>query len=147
MRALCGSVPTRSRKNSEASSPERLKLRATTLIISACVPPRPRRVGGANWYRRRGDYLKEISKAGGPGATRQSNNEVARTLKRKKTSYARRRRSAFIVLIACLLLVGPLAFYFLTRGGGDEIARGVSIGTVDVGGMTKGEARKAVQDD
>ncbi|MDQ3865163.1 MAG: peptidoglycan binding domain-containing protein, partial [Actinomycetota bacterium] len=90
--------------------------------------------------------MKEISKAGGPGATRQSNNEVARTLKRKKTSYARRRRSAFIVLIACLLLVGPLAFYFLTRGG-DDIARGVSIGTVDVGGMTKGEARKAVQDD
>jgi len=65
--------------------------------------------------------------------------------KPKKTSYARRRRIAGIALIACFLLVVMVAFGFLT--GGDEIGSGVSIGSVDVGGMTKEEAREAVQGD
>jgi len=105
-------------------------------------------VGGANWYRRRGDYLREISKTGGTQATRQPRDEAARTLtrKRKKMSYARRRRTAFVVLLVCLVLVGVVAVYSMA-GGGDEINRGVSIGTVDVGGMTKAEARKAVEAD
>src|SRR5215204_1375819 len=137
-----------SRSNCEAFSQERLKLRAISPIIGACVPPRPRRVGGANWHRRRGDYLKEISKMGGPGATRRYNNETGRAVKRKrgKTSYARRRKTAGVALIACFLLVGAVAVYNLT-GGEDEINRGVSIGSVDVGGMTRDEAREAVQDD
>jgi vancomycin resistance protein YoaR len=92
--------------------------------------------------------LKEISKTGGPGVTRRSDNEVARTLKRKrkKTSYARRRKIALIALIAFFLLVVAGAVYYLA-GGDDEISRGVSIGSVEVGGMTREEARKAVQDD
>ena len=137
-------VPILSRDISEAFSQERLKLRAITPIISACVPPRPRRVGGADWYRRRGDYLKEISKTGGPSATRRPNNEAARSLKRKRTSYARRRRTVLVALLACFVLV--VAVYFLA-GGDNEIDRGVVIGSVDVGGMTRDEARKAVRDD
>ena len=92
--------------------------------------------------------MKEISKTGGPGATRQSDNEVARTLKRKhkKTSYVRRRKIALVALIAFFLLVVAGAVYYLA-GGDDEISRGVSIGSVEVGGMTREEARKAVQDD
>ena len=90
--------------------------------------------------------MKEISKLGGPGATRQSKDDAARTLTRKKTSYSRRRRKAFVVLLACCVLVGVVAVYFMAEGG-DEIARGVSIGTVDVGGMTKAEAQEAVEAD
>src|SRR5215218_7600593 len=94
--ALCGSVPIQSREICEAFSPGRLKLRAITPIISACVPPRPRRVGGANWYRRRGYYLKEISKTGGQGTIRRYNSQTGRAVKRKrgKMSYARRRKTA-----------------------------------------------------
>jgi hypothetical protein len=92
--------------------------------------------------------LKEISKTGAPGATRLYNNETERAMKRKrgKRSYARRRKTAGVALIACFLLVGAVAVYNLTRGD-DEIVRGVSIGSVDVGGMTRDEAREAVQAD
>ena len=92
--------------------------------------------------------MKEISKTGGPGATRASGDGAARTLtrKRKKMSYARRRRTALVALLVCLVLVGVVAVFSMA-GGDEEIARGVSIGTVDVGGMTKAEARKAVEAD
>ena len=92
--------------------------------------------------------MKEISKTGGPGATRRYNYQTRRTVKRKrrKASFARRRKTAGVALIASFLLVGALAVYFLI-GGEDEIGRGVSIGSVDVGGMTKEEARKAVLND
>src|SRR3712207_2405385 len=96
----------------------------------------------------RGDYLREISKAGGPRATRLYTDETRRAVKRKrgKRSFARRRKTAGVALIACFLLVGAVAVYYLT-GGDDEIYRGVSIGSVDVGGMTRDEARGAVQAD
>ena len=92
-----------------------------------------------------GDYLRGMSKTGGPGATRWY-DDTRRAVKRKrvKSSYARRRKTAGVALIACLLVVG--AVYYLT-GGDDEINRGVSIGSVDVGGMTRDEAREAVQAD
>jgi vancomycin resistance protein YoaR len=92
--------------------------------------------------------LREISKPGRPGATRQPDNEASRTLKRKrkKTSYSRRRQIAFVALLGCLLLAGIVAIYSLA-GGDEEINRGVTIGTVDVGGMSRDEARKAVLDD
>ena len=91
--------------------------------------------------------MKEISKTGAPGATRLY-NETQRAMKRKrgKRRYARRRKTAGVALIACFLLVGAVAVYNLTRGD-DEIVRGVSIGSVDVGGMSRDEARKAVQED
>jgi vancomycin resistance protein YoaR len=97
---------------------------------------------------REGDYLREISKSGRPGATRRSEDEASRTLrlKRKKTSYTRRRQIAFVALLGCLFLAGIAAIYSLS-GGNDEINRGVTIGSVDVGGMTRDEARKAVLDD
>jgi vancomycin resistance protein YoaR len=92
--------------------------------------------------------LKEISKEGGPRATRRANREeaVAAKLKRRKAPYARRRRAALIALILGFLLVGAAAVDYLA-GGDDEINRGVRIGSVDVGGMTKDEARKAIERD
>jgi vancomycin resistance protein YoaR len=97
--------------------------------------------------------LKEISKEGGLRTSRRSNGEEAQVVRRKprkkgyaRRSYARRRGAAFVALGACLLLILFFAVDFLA-GGGDEISRGVSIGSVDVGGMTKDEAGKAVQGD
>ncbi len=92
--------------------------------------------------------MKEISKEGGPRANRRSTGETTRRVKRKprKTSYARRRKIAGLVLVAVVLLVGVIIF-FSTGSGDDEIASGVSIGSLDVGGMTKSEAQKTVQSD
>jgi vancomycin resistance protein YoaR len=92
--------------------------------------------------------LREISKPGRPGATRQPDSEASRTLKRKrkKTSYTRRRQAALVALLGCVLLAGIVAIYSLS-GGDEEINRGVTIGSVDVGGMSRDEARKAVLDD
>ena len=92
--------------------------------------------------------MKEISKEGGPRATRRANREaaVAAKRKRRKAPYARRRGAALVALIACFLLIGAAVVDYLA-GGDDEINRGVRIGSVDVGGMTKDEARKAVERD
>jgi vancomycin resistance protein YoaR len=92
--------------------------------------------------------LKEMSKTGGPGTARRYNDDTPRAvkLKRRRTTFARRRKTAGVALIACFLLIGTLIVYSLT-GGDDEIGRGVSIGSVEVGGMTRDEAREAVQDD
>lgn len=61
---------------------------------------------------------------------------------RKKVDYARRRRNSGFALIAGLLLVVVAVWYLDSR---DEILRGVSIGEVEVGGMTQAEAREAIQ--
>ncbi|HVD44567.1 MAG TPA: VanW family protein, partial [Rubrobacter sp.] len=92
--------------------------------------------------------MKEISKEGGPRANRRSEGETMRMVRRKprKISYARRRKIAGLAVIAGVLLVGVVAFASL-GGADDEIASGVSIGSVDVGGMTRAEASKTVQDD
>jgi vancomycin resistance protein YoaR len=94
--------------------------------------------------------LKEISKEGGPRASRRSDGVTIRMVRRKpvnkKASYARRRQVAGLGLIAFVLLLGIFLFAFL-GGSDDEIAGGVSIGSVDVGGMTKAEAVKSVQQD
>ena len=92
--------------------------------------------------------MKEMSKTGGPGTARRYSDHTLRAvkLKRRRTTFARRRTTASLALIACFLLIGTLIGYSLTRGD-DEISRGVSIGSVDVGGMTRDEARKAVQED
>ena len=93
--------------------------------------------------------MKEISKQGGPRANRPSDGEATRILRRepkKKMSYARRRGIAGVALIVCLLLA-VLVMFGILSGGDDEIAGGVSVGSTDVGGMTRAEARKAVQTD
>ena len=88
--------------------------------------------------------MKEISKEGGPRATRRSNREAAAAKRKvRKAPYARRRGAALVALIACFLLIGAAVVDYLA-GGDDEINRGVSIGSVDVGGMTRDEARKAI---
>jgi vancomycin resistance protein YoaR len=51
-----------------------------------------------------------------------------------------------MALLAFFLVVVAGTVYNLARGN-DEIDRGVSIGSVEVGGMTRDEARKAVQED
>ena len=94
--------------------------------------------------------MKEISKEGGPRANRRSEGETTQMVRRKpgkkKTSYVRRRQIGGLALIAGVLLLGVILFAFL-GGNDDEIAGGVSIGSVDVGGMTRAEAEKTVQDD
>jgi vancomycin resistance protein YoaR len=94
--------------------------------------------------------LKEISKEGGPRTKRRSEGETTRMVRRKpgkkKTRYARRRQIGGLALIAGVFLLGVVLFTFL-GGNDDEIAGGVSIGSVDVGGMTRAEAEKTVQDD
>ena len=92
--------------------------------------------------------MKEISKEVELRANRRSKGETTRIVRRKpgKTSYARRRKIAGVAAIAGVLLVGVVAFSFL-GGGDDEISGGVSIGSVDVGGMTRAEAQKTVQGD
>jgi vancomycin resistance protein YoaR len=92
--------------------------------------------------------LKEISKEGGPRANRASDRETTRMVRRKpkKISYARRRQVAGLALVASVLLIGFFVFAF-AGGGDDEISGGVTIGSVDVGGMTRAEAQETVQGD
>jgi vancomycin resistance protein YoaR len=59
-----------------------------------------------------------------------------------KREYARRRRNAALALVVVVLLVVVAKWY---AGSADEIRSGVRIGGVDVGGMTKEEARAAVE--
>ena len=92
--------------------------------------------------------MKEISKEGGPRANRRSDGQMTRMVRRKpkKISYARRRKLAGLALISGVLLLGIVVFAS-TGSGDDEISGGVTIGSVDVGGMTKAEAEKTVQGD
>jgi vancomycin resistance protein YoaR len=94
--------------------------------------------------------LKEISKEGGPRANQRSIGETTRMVRRKpgkkKTNYARRRQIAGLVMIVGVLLIG-IVFFASLGGGDDEIAGGVSIGSVDVGGMSRAEAEKTVKSD
>jgi vancomycin resistance protein YoaR len=57
-------------------------------------------------------------------------------------NYARRRRNAGLALVAVTLLIVAGLWY---TGKADEIRSGVWIGEVNVGGMTKAEARAAVE--
>ncbi|WP_166178816.1 VanW family protein [Rubrobacter tropicus] len=61
----------------------------------------------------------------------------------RRSRYARRRGFAVVTMVACFLLVGFLLVDLLGSEG--DIQRGVRIGDVDVGGMSKDEARGAVE--
>ena len=101
--------------------------------------------------------MKEISKAGGPRAARKSGREPqdasggsprsrrsrGRKERSRKSQYALRRGIAVVAAIACFLFAG-FAFVDLLAGEGG-IQRGVRIGDVEVGGMSKEEARAAVE--
>jgi vancomycin resistance protein YoaR len=96
--------------------------------------------------------LQEISKSGGPRAARKSGREPldasggpprSRRSRSRKSQYALRRGIAVVAAIACFLFAG-FAFVDLLAGDGG-IQRGVRIGDVEVGGMSKEEARAAVE--
>ena len=93
--------------------------------------------------------MKEISKRGGPHSARRKydRREAGTTGRRSSRSrqvyVARRRKAASIGLAACALLA--VVALWASMFGGDEIRRGVRIGEVDVGGMTREEARAAVE--
>ena len=91
--------------------------------------------------------MKEISKQRGRRAARRSDRRDAAAARRKnsKSRYTLRRGVALVALAACVLVAGVVALLALTGGG--EIQRGVSIGAVDVGGMTPAEARRALERD
>jgi len=57
-------------------------------------------------------------------------------------NYSHRRRNAILVLITGILLTVLIFWYLDSR---NEILRGVSIGEVEVGGMTQAQAREAVE--
>jgi vancomycin resistance protein YoaR len=91
--------------------------------------------------------VREATSRGGPHAVRTYERSTTPTAKRKrspgrKPDYARRRRIAGLALVAVILLVVVAVWY---AGNADEIRRGIRIGEVDVGGMTKEEAREAVE--
>ena len=105
--------------------------------------------------------MKEISRRGEPRVARThergradagsspngyESRRSARTAERKQRQevYAARRRWALRVgLVLCALIAVLLVVRALF--GGDEIAGGVRVGEVDVGGMTKSEAKAAVE--
>ena len=67
----------------------------------------------------------------------------SRYTRSRRSRYARRRGFAIVTAVAGFLLVGFLLADLL--GGEGGIQRGVSIGDVDVGGMSREEARAAVE--
>jgi vancomycin resistance protein YoaR len=92
--------------------------------------------------------LSETKNRGGEYAARGADRgrvgrEMRRSQGRTKADFARRRRNAGLALIAGILLILLAAWYL---DGRDEIVRGVSVGEVEVGGMTRAEAREAVED-
>jgi vancomycin resistance protein YoaR len=89
--------------------------------------------------------LSEIKSRDGLPAVRRYDRGTAAKKRRqpgRKVDYARRRRNAGLALIAGLLLISLVVWYLDSR---DEILSGVSVGEVEVGGMTQGEAREAVE--
>jgi vancomycin resistance protein YoaR len=93
--------------------------------------------------------VRQATNRGGPYAVRREHERRAaapatkqKWPRGKKPNYARRRRNAGLALIAGVLLVVVVVWYL---GSADEIRSGVRIGEVDVGGMTKEEAREAVE--
>ena len=92
--------------------------------------------------------MSETKNRGGEYAARGADRgrvgrEMRRSQGRTKVDYARRRRIAGLAVIAGILLI-LLGVWNLD--GRDEIVRGVSVGEVEVGGMTRAQAREAVED-
>jgi vancomycin resistance protein YoaR len=90
--------------------------------------------------------VREMTNGDGPFAVRREYKRktapVSRKSRGRKPDYSRRRRNAILALLAGLLLI-VVAVWHLTGAG--EIRRGVQVGEVDVGGMTRDEAREAVE--
>src|SRR5918992_3121510 len=95
------------------------------------------------------DTVRETTNRGGPHAVRREYERKTSSAAKQKRSrgrepnHVRRRRNAILALIAGVLLVVVAALWFW--GGADEIRGGIRVGEVDVGGMTRGEAREAIE--
>jgi vancomycin resistance protein YoaR len=90
--------------------------------------------------------VREVTSKDGPYAVRRYERRTAPATEQKRSSerkpdYGRRRRNAILALAAVILLI-VVAFWYM--GSADEIRRGIRIGEVNVGGMTREEARAAV---
>ena len=92
--------------------------------------------------------MRETTSRGGPYALRgYERGTTPQTTRRRrprghKPNYTRRRKNALLALGAVVLLVA-VAFWY--AGSADEIRRGVRVGEVNVGGLTREEARAAVE--
>jgi vancomycin resistance protein YoaR len=88
--------------------------------------------------------LSETKSRDGRQAVRRYDRRTAvkKRRPRRNVDFARRRKNAGIALIVGLLLAVIVVWYLDSQ---DEILRGVSIGEVEVGGMTRAEARAAVE--
>jgi vancomycin resistance protein YoaR len=92
--------------------------------------------------------VRETTSRGGPRAVRGYERGTTPTTTRRrrqrapKPDYARRRRNTALALGVIILLI-VIAFWY--AGNADEIRRGVRVGEVNVGGLTRGEARAAVE--
>src|SRR3712207_9143903 len=94
--------------------------------------------------------MSEIRERGGPSAAwRRGVHSIGGAPKKKRPPrgrrvYAARRRKALIIALGvCGLLVVLAAGNYLF--GGDGIHRGVQVGGLDVGGMSREEARQAIE--
>ena len=92
--------------------------------------------------------MSETRERGGPDAARRRRDaSIRRTPKKVQPNgrvYAARRRKALIIALGvCGLLVVLAAGNYLF--GGDGIHRGVEVGGLDVGGMSREEARQAIE--
>ena len=92
--------------------------------------------------------MSETRERGGPDAARGRRDRSIRAAKKKRAPdmrvYATRRRKALgVAAVVCGLVVVLAAGNYLF--GGDGIRRGVEVGGLDVGGMSRGEAREAIQ--
>ncbi len=87
--------------------------------------------------------MRQLNREGGSRAARGYDGEAARRKASRKQQFVRRRRNTGALIVGGLLV---LVGIFGLLGGGDEIRRGVQIGAVDVGGMTKEEASAAVEE-
>jgi vancomycin resistance protein YoaR len=90
--------------------------------------------------------VREMTNRDGPFAVRREykrrNAPVGKKSRGRKPDFSRRRRNAILALLAGLLLVVVAVWHL---AGADEIRRGVRVGEVEVGGMTRAEAREAVE--
>jgi len=92
--------------------------------------------------------MSETRQRGGPEAARRRRDASIRRAPKKRPPHrkvyaTRRRRALTVALGICGLLVVVAAGNYLF--GGDGIHRGVEVGGLDVGGMSKEEARQAIE--
>jgi vancomycin resistance protein YoaR len=87
--------------------------------------------------------MSETRERGGPDAVRKRRDASIQRAPGRRVYTARRRKALILALGVCGLLVVLAAGNYLF--GGDGIHRGVEVGGLDVGGMSREEARQAVE--